>query len=126
MEFSIRGEYIELCSLLKAANLVMSGGEGKEVVAQGMVTVDGQLEQSGSNLLLESSDSGHEEPIEIGAHDTDETEPLEERNTRIFGLVQHAEVEVQPPELSVEEEVRHRFVLLLHGKNLELLSLLTT
>jgi ribosome-associated protein len=44
MEFSIRGEYIELCSLLKAANLVMSGGEGKEVVAQGMVTVDGQLE----------------------------------------------------------------------------------
>ena len=44
MEFSIRGEYIELCSLLKAANLVMSGGEGKEVVAQGLVTVDGQLE----------------------------------------------------------------------------------
>ena len=44
MEFSIRDEYIELCSLLKAANLVMSGGEGKEVVAQGLVTVDGQLE----------------------------------------------------------------------------------
>ena len=44
MEFSIQGEYIELCSLLKAANLVMSGGEGKEVVAQGLVTVDGRLE----------------------------------------------------------------------------------
>jgi ribosome-associated protein len=44
MEFSLRGEYIELCSLLKAANLVMSGGEGKEVVAQGLVTVDGQRE----------------------------------------------------------------------------------
>jgi ribosome-associated protein len=44
MEFSLRDEYIELCSLLKAANLVMSGGEGKEVVAQGLVTVDGQLE----------------------------------------------------------------------------------
>ena len=44
MEFPLRGEYIELCSLLKAANLVMSGGEGKEVVAQGLVTVDGQLE----------------------------------------------------------------------------------
>ena len=44
MEFSIHSEYIELCSLLKAANLVMSGGEGKEVVAQGLVTVDGQLE----------------------------------------------------------------------------------
>jgi ribosome-associated protein len=44
MNFSIKDEYIELCKLLKAANLVMSGGEGKEVVAQGLVTVDGQPE----------------------------------------------------------------------------------
>jgi len=44
MEFTIRDVYIELCSLLKAANLVMSGGEGKEVVAQGLVCVDGELE----------------------------------------------------------------------------------
>jgi ribosome-associated protein len=44
MEFPISDEYIELCKLLKAANLVMSGGEGKEVVAQGFVTVDGELE----------------------------------------------------------------------------------
>ena len=44
MEFPLQGEYIELCSLLKAVNLVMSGGEGKEVVAQGLVTVDGQQE----------------------------------------------------------------------------------
>ncbi|MEN7972309.1 MAG: RNA-binding S4 domain-containing protein [Verrucomicrobiota bacterium] len=44
MEFEIQDEYIELCKLLKAANLVMSGGEGKEVVAQGLVCVDGQLE----------------------------------------------------------------------------------
>ncbi|VGO17852.1 hypothetical protein PDESU_06454 [Pontiella desulfatans] len=44
MDFPLTGEYIELCKLLKAANLVMSGGEGKEVVAQGLVTVDGELE----------------------------------------------------------------------------------
>lgn len=44
MEFPLTGEYIELCKLLKAANLVMSGGEGKEVVAEGMVTVDGETE----------------------------------------------------------------------------------
>lgn len=44
MNFPLKGEYIELCKLLKAANLVMSGGEGKEVVAQGLVTVDGQPE----------------------------------------------------------------------------------
>ena len=44
MNFQIKDEYIELCKLLKVANLVMSGGEGKEVVAQGLVTVDGQPE----------------------------------------------------------------------------------
>ncbi len=44
MQFPIREEYIELCSLLKAANLVQSGGEGKIVVAQGLVKVDGRLE----------------------------------------------------------------------------------
>ena len=44
MEFPISGEYIELCKLLKAANVVMSGGEGKEVVAEGLVQVDGELE----------------------------------------------------------------------------------
>lgn len=44
MTFQLKDEYIELCKLLKAANLVMSGGEGKEVVAQELVTVDGLLE----------------------------------------------------------------------------------
>lgn len=44
MNFQLKDECIELCKLLKAANLVMSGGEGKEVVAQGLVTVDGQPE----------------------------------------------------------------------------------
>ncbi len=44
MDLSIQGEYIELCKLLKVAGLVMSGGEGKNVVAEGLVTVDGQVE----------------------------------------------------------------------------------
>ena len=44
MNFQLKDEYIELCKLLKVVNLVMSGGEGKEVVAQELVTVDGQLE----------------------------------------------------------------------------------
>jgi len=44
IDLSIRGEYIELCKLLKVAGLVMSGGEGKSVVAEGRVTVDGQVE----------------------------------------------------------------------------------
>lgn len=44
MNFPISEEYIELCKLLKAANLVMSGGEAKEVISQGLATVDGVLE----------------------------------------------------------------------------------
>jgi ribosome-associated protein len=44
MDFPIQDEYIELCRLLKAANLVMSGAEGKTVVAEGLVSVDGELE----------------------------------------------------------------------------------
>ena len=43
-ELSIKGEYIELCKLLKVAGLVSSGGEGKIVVTEGQVTVDGQIE----------------------------------------------------------------------------------
>ena len=44
MDFPVTDEYIELCKLLKAANLVMSGGEAKEVIAHGLVTVDGEPE----------------------------------------------------------------------------------
>jgi len=44
IEITIRGEHIELCKLLKLAGLVPSGGEGKTVVAEGRVTVDGQVE----------------------------------------------------------------------------------
>jgi ribosome-associated protein len=44
MNIPIHGEYIELCKLLKVANWVQSGGEGKEVVAQELVSVDGQIE----------------------------------------------------------------------------------
>lgn len=44
MDFVIKEEYIELCRLLKAVNLVGSGGEGKEVVAEGLVSVDGAIE----------------------------------------------------------------------------------
>ncbi len=45
MEFRLNGEYVELCNLLKLAGIASSGGEGKALVAQGVVTVDGQLER---------------------------------------------------------------------------------
>jgi ribosome-associated protein len=35
---------IELCQLLKFANLVQSGGEAKTVIARGLVRVNGEVE----------------------------------------------------------------------------------
>jgi ribosome-associated protein len=44
IEFPLKGEYIELCNLLKLAGVAESGGRGKTLVAEGRVTVDGQPE----------------------------------------------------------------------------------
>lgn len=44
IEFQLKGPHVELCSLLKLAGVAESGGHGKALVAQGIVTVDGQPE----------------------------------------------------------------------------------
>jgi ribosome-associated protein len=44
IEFLLTGEYIELCNLLKLTGLADSGGQGKMLVAQGLVKVDGSTE----------------------------------------------------------------------------------
>ena len=44
MEFKLRGEHIALCDLLKLTGIADSGGQGKLMVANGEVTVDGQPE----------------------------------------------------------------------------------
>lgn len=44
IEFQLRGEHIRLCDLLKLAGIAESGGQGKRLVADGEVSVDGQPE----------------------------------------------------------------------------------
>jgi ribosome-associated protein len=44
LEFKLRGEYVALCDLLKLAGIADSGGQGKLMIANGEVTVDGQPE----------------------------------------------------------------------------------
>ncbi len=44
VEFTLEGEFVALCDLLKLAGIVTSGGEGKARVARGDVRVDGQPE----------------------------------------------------------------------------------
>jgi ribosome-associated protein len=44
LEFRIKGEYVELCNLLKLVGIAESGGRGKALVAEGAVKVDGRPE----------------------------------------------------------------------------------
>lgn len=44
LEFQLSGEFIELNQLLKLIGLCDSGGAGKALVAEGVVSVDGQVE----------------------------------------------------------------------------------
>ncbi len=42
--FQLKGEYIALCDLLKTEGIAESGGQGKAMVAEGIVMVDGEVE----------------------------------------------------------------------------------
>ena len=44
IDFALRGEYIQLDQLLKAAGLCQSGGEAHAAVEEGLVKVDGKPE----------------------------------------------------------------------------------
>ncbi|MDQ8187516.1 RNA-binding S4 domain-containing protein [Pelagicoccus sp. SDUM812002] len=43
-EVALREEYVELNKLLKFENIVMSGGEAKQLIGSGHVSVDGETE----------------------------------------------------------------------------------
>jgi ribosome-associated protein len=44
MEFRLRGEHVALCDLLKLTGIADSGGQGKLMIANGDVSVDGKPE----------------------------------------------------------------------------------
>lgn len=44
IEFTLKGEHIALCDLLKIEGIAQSGGQGKQMVADGIVMVDGEIE----------------------------------------------------------------------------------
>lgn len=43
--FQLKGDYIALCDLLKLEGVADSGGQGKSMVAEGLVKVDGVIER---------------------------------------------------------------------------------
>jgi ribosome-associated protein len=44
IEFKVNGDYIQMIQLLKATNLVSTGGEAQIVVDQGEVTYNGEVD----------------------------------------------------------------------------------
>src|SRR5690606_8276723 len=44
IQFHLKSEHIALCDLLKLTGIADSGGRGKAMVAEGLVNVDGQVE----------------------------------------------------------------------------------
>ena len=60
VRFELEGEFVELNQLLKLVGLCDSGGIGKQIVASGIVSVDGRQElrktakiRSGQTVTLE-------------------------------------------------------------------------
>lgn len=44
INFKLEGEFIPLIQLLKATNLVQTGGEAQNVVAEGLVRYNGEID----------------------------------------------------------------------------------
>lgn len=63
MDFEITTEYIKLDSLLKAVNIVGSGGEAKIVIADGLVRVNGEVELRRGRKLYPG------DKIDLGEHE---------------------------------------------------------
>jgi ribosome-associated protein len=67
MKFEITTEYIKLDSFLKGVNIVSSGGEAKEMIIEGEVRVNGELEMRRGRKLYPGdrvSLAGHEFIVE--------------------------------------------------------------
>ena len=68
--------------------------------------VDGRLGNARRLALLEAADALHEELVERHGRDSQELEALEERVAIVLGLVQHAAVEREPGQLTIQVQRR--------------------
>jgi len=67
MQFELKDEYIELYKLIKLLDLVDSGAEAKQIVSQGYVLRNGEVERRKRAKILkgENLQIGDEVTIEI-------------------------------------------------------------
>ena len=67
--------------------------------------IDGELVHPGGDLLLQASDSLHEELVEDGPGDGEELHALEEGGPLVVGLVHDAANEREPGQLAIEVDL---------------------
>ncbi|MDK7139129.1 RNA-binding S4 domain-containing protein [Corynebacterium simulans] len=79
LEVSIKGDSIKLGQFIKLASLVGTGGEAKELIAQGEVTVNGQVQtQRGATLYPGDEVSIDGTSARVAAADEDEDDYFDE------------------------------------------------
>ena len=61
------------------------------------------------DLLLQSGHAYLEKFVEIAADDAQIFQPLQQRNGRVFGLRQHAAIELELAEFAIQELLRSEF-----------------
>ena len=76
----------------------------------GQAAIDAVIHDTGADLLFQAADTFHEKFVQIGADDTDELEPFQQRVGFVPGFVQNPLVELQPGQLAVEIKLRGRQV----------------
>ncbi len=99
------GAHMREGGLLGGDKLARAGVDLLELLGRAGA-VGGALQYAGAGLADEAGDADGVEFIEVGGADGDEAQPLKQRVAGILGLGDHAEIEVQPGKLAVDEAGR--------------------
>jgi hypothetical protein len=76
--------------------------DARQLLRRGQ-SVRALLDDALGHLVLQAGDADHEEFVEVVGGNRQEPQPLQHRMALVFGLLQHAAVEMQPGELPVDE-----------------------
>ena len=90
------------------ARLLRSDGgkNGAHLLAGGATGLFVRVVRQQRRAVRERADANHEELLKIRAVDAKELEPLEKRHGRIARLLEHAQVKLQPAQLTVKKQTR--------------------
>jgi len=97
-----RLELIEETSMLLVGEPAGALGDGRPGLGGGQPVGPGCLVVL-ADPPLEPRHADHGELVEVRADDGQELDPLQKRHRRVFGLLEHPPVELEPRELAVDE-----------------------